>query len=226
MWSQYAINGSCVSQIHIVMTSSQNSFQYQWIHIYLWWFPAHSSWEWVCKASDPHLGAYIFHPCFDATWVYHLPGPNLGMCTKTWAAWLEHHHPSCRTELLCFGMSNQMVHSLQHVCLNEGFKISYFLYHMQDNRHIVQIHIWFYEKSYGGKILFMQLHVPTAECGIIVIMRVSHHQETHKHLFENAFCHEQRQKTKHILTFVVFITIIKLHVHNWRQGFSKNKVSR
>lgn len=34
------------------------------------------------------------------------------------------------SELLCFGMSHQIVHNLQHVQLYESFKIWYFLNHV------------------------------------------------------------------------------------------------
>ena len=81
-------------------------------------------------------------------------------------------------------------------------------------------HVWFHEKWFGWKILFMQFYAPTAKWRINVVMLVLHYQERRKHLFEDVFYHKQRPKTKHVLTFVVFSTIIKLNVESWRQEFS------
>ena len=49
--------------------------------------------------------------------------------------------PHVEAELLCFRMSHQTVHFFQHVWLHESSEIWYFLNHVRDHVHIVQIHV-------------------------------------------------------------------------------------
>ena len=123
------------------------------------------------------------------------------------------HH--IEAQLLCFCMSHQTVHSLQHVCLDEGLEIWYFFNHVRDHGHIVQIHVWFHEKWYGGKILFMQFYAPTTEWRINVIMCMSHHQEGHKHIFEYAFATSNDQKQN---TYQHLLSLAQLSSWTWRVG--------
>ena len=59
--------------------------------------------------------------------------------------------PRIKAELLCFRMSHQTFHSFQHVWLNEGLEIWYFLNHVWDDRHIVKSMYDFMRSGLVGK---------------------------------------------------------------------------
>ena len=132
----------------------------QWIQIYIWWFLAYSSWGRVCKALHPHARAYISHFCLTLH-VYTILHTSIRECAqKLELRGRDTIISHIEMEFLHFGMSYQIVHSLQHVWLDEGLEIWYFLNHiMRDHRNIIQIHVSLYSLIWDFFSILRQLQI-------------------------------------------------------------------